>query len=172
MAVHLKEGVQAHRLDIETPPLTEVVFLRVVMANGIGLLLCAMYRPSRQGSVPIDLLTEHLEHLLTRHRCRHVLIMGDLSHHMEGATYGNLLMVQGLTDYVTFPTHECGGTLDPAIMDLGEGTVTCHQLGQIGSSDHHAILIKTDAGVAREEAISCTIWLWDRADWSLLRKDL
>ena len=41
-------------------------------------------------------------------------------------------------------------------MDLGEKIVTCHQLGQVGNSDHHAILIKTDVGVAREEAISCT----------------
>ncbi|KAK4290453.1 hypothetical protein Pmani_036646 [Petrolisthes manimaculis] len=172
VAICLKEGLQAHRLDIETPPLTEAVFLRVVMANGTGLLLCAMYRSPRQGPDPINFLTEHLDDLLTRHRCRHVLIVGDLNHHMEGAAYENLLTVQGLTDYVTFPTHERGGTLDPAITDLGEDTVTCHQLGQVGSSDHHAILIKTEVGVAREEAVSRTIWLWDRADWSSLRKDL
>ena len=45
VAVCPKEGVQAHRLDIETPPSTEAVFLRVVMADGTALLLCAMYRP-------------------------------------------------------------------------------------------------------------------------------
>ncbi|KAK4327635.1 hypothetical protein Pmani_001908 [Petrolisthes manimaculis] len=61
------------------------------MANGTGLLLCAMYRSPRQGHDPINFLTEHLDDLLTRHRCRHVLIM-------EGAAYENLLMVQGLTD--------------------------------------------------------------------------
>ncbi|KAK4314421.1 hypothetical protein Pmani_014308 [Petrolisthes manimaculis] len=104
VAICLKEGLQAHRLDIETPPLTEAVFLRVVMANGTGLLLCAMYRSPRQGPDPINFLTEHLDDLLTRHRCRHVLIV--------------------------------------------------------------------EVGVAREEAVSRTIWLWDRADWSSLRKDL
>ena len=53
----LKEGVQAHRLEIETPPLTEAMFLRVVMANGTGLLIFALYRPPRQGPAPIDFLT-------------------------------------------------------------------------------------------------------------------
>ena len=101
---------------------------------------------------------------MTHHRCKHVLIMGDLNHHMEEAAYKNLLTVQGLTVYVTFPTHERGGTLDPAFTYLGEGTVTCHQLEQVGSSDHHAILIKTDVVVARDETISRTIWLWDRTD--------
>ncbi|KAK3848873.1 hypothetical protein Pcinc_044353 [Petrolisthes cinctipes] len=43
---------------------------------------------------------------------------------------------------------------------------------EVGSSDHHAILTKTEVGVAREDAISRTIWLWDRADWSSLRRDL
>ena len=89
----LKKGVQAHRLDIETPPLTEAVFLKVVMANGTGLLFSAMYRPARQGPTLIDFLTESLDDLLTRHRCRHVHIVGDLNHHMERAAYGNLLTV-------------------------------------------------------------------------------
>ena len=131
-----------------------------------------MNRPPRRGPAPIDFLTEHLDDLLARHRCRHVLIVGDLNHHMEGAAYGNLLTVQKLTDYVIYTTYERGGTLDPSITDLSEGTVTCHQCGLLGSSDHHAILIKTDVGVAREEVISRIIWLWDRADWFSLRRDL
>ena len=168
----LKEGVQAHRLNIETPPQTEAVFLRIVMADGTADLLCVMYRPPRQGPASIDFLSENLDDLLTRHRCRNVLIVGDLNHHLEGAAYNNLLKVQGLTNHVTFPTHERGGSMDPAITDMGEGTVTCHQLGQVGSSDHHAILIQTEVGVARDETVSRIIWLWDRADWASLREDL
>ena len=42
----------------------------------------------------------------------------------------------------------------------------------LDSSDHHPILIKTDVGVARDETISGTIWLWDRADWASMRRDL
>ena len=80
--------------------------------------------------------------------------------------------MQGLTDHVTFSIHERGGTLDPTITDLSEGTITCNQLGQVGSSDHHAILIWADVGVARDEAISRIIWLWNRADWTSLRRDL
>lgn len=172
VAVCLKEGVQAQRLEVETPPTTEAVFLKVILADGTALLLCAMYRPPRQGPAPLDFLTEQMDDLLTRHRYRHVLIVGDLNQHMEGAGYENLLTVQGLTDHVTFPTHERGGTLDPVISDLGEGRVMCQQLGPFGSSDHHAILTRADVGVARDEATSHTIWLWDRADWPSLKRDL
>ena len=62
--------------------------------------------------------------------------------------------------------------MDPAITDMGEGTVTCHQLGQVGSCDHHAILIETEVGVARDETVFRSIWLWDRANWASLREDL
>ncbi|KAK8384200.1 hypothetical protein O3P69_009145 [Scylla paramamosain] len=65
--------------------------------------------------------------------------------------YENLLTVQGLKDHVTFPTHERGGTLDPVISDLEEDTLSCRQLGLVGSSDHHAVLTQVDMGVARDE---------------------
>ena len=172
VALCLKEGVQAQRLEIELPPTIEAMFLRVALADGTALLLCVMYRPPRQGPAPLHFLTETLDVLLTRHRCRNVLIVGDLNHHHEEAAYGNLLTVQGLTDLVTFPTHERGGTLDPVITDLREGTATCHQLEPVGSSDHHAILTRVDVGIARDEASSRTIWQWDRADWCSLKSDL
>lgn len=85
VAVCLKEGVQAQRLEVETPPTTEAVFLKVILADGTALLLCAMYRPPRQGPAPLDFLTDQVDDLLTRHRCRHVLIVGDLNQHMDGA---------------------------------------------------------------------------------------
>ena len=49
-----------------------------------------------------------LDDLMLVRRCRHVMVVGDL----EQSTYENLLMVQGLTDHVTFPTHERGGILE------------------------------------------------------------
>ncbi|MPC57476.1 hypothetical protein E2C01_051456 [Portunus trituberculatus] len=67
----------------------------------------------------------------------------------------------------TFPTHERGGTLDPSITDLGEEKVTCYQLDPAGSSDHYAVLILGDMGVAREKETSRAVWLWDRADPSV-----
>ena len=172
VAVCFREGVQAQTLPLETPPDMESLFFRVVLADGEALLVCAMYRPPQQGPAPLDYLTTHLDDLMTRHRCSHVLIIGDLNHHLEQAAYESLLAVQGLGDYVTFPTHERGGTLDPVITDLQEGVVNCEQLGSVGSSDHYAVLTRLDVGVTREEAVSRTIWLWDRADWPAMRRDL
>ena len=110
--------------------------------------------------------------LMLEHRCRHVLVVGGLNHHLEQHAYESLLTVQGLTDHVTFPTNERGGTLDPVISDLQGDTLCCHQLGLVGSSDHHAVLTQIDIGVARDEATSRTVWLWDKADWASLRRDL
>ncbi len=106
------------------------------------------------------------------HRCQHILLVGDLNHHPEPNAYENLLTVQGLKDHVTFSTHDWGGTLDPVISDLEEHTRSCHQLGLMGSSDHLAVLTQVDMGVARDEATTRTVWLWDRVDWGSLRRDL
>ncbi|MPC43636.1 hypothetical protein E2C01_037288 [Portunus trituberculatus] len=81
VAVCFKEGMQVQQLDIDTPPLMEVMYFQVKLADRSALLLCAL--------------------------CNHVLIVGDdLNHHLERDAYENLLEVQGLTDDVTFPTHE------------------------------------------------------------------
>ncbi|KAK4328324.1 hypothetical protein Pmani_001267 [Petrolisthes manimaculis] len=165
VAVCFKEGLQSQLLDVVTPPEMEAMFFRVVLADRSALLICAMYRPPRQGPASLD-------DLLILHRCSHVLVVGDLNHHLEQQAYENLLDVQGLIDHVTFPTHEQGGTLDPVISDLQEDTLCCHQLGPVGSSDHHAVLTKVNVGVARDEATTRTIWMWDKADWLSLRRDL
>ena len=68
------------------------------------------------------------------------MIVGTLNAHMEHNAYNNLLAVQGLTNHVTFPTHEQGGLLDPVITDLPEASICCQQLSPVGSSDHYAIL--------------------------------
>ncbi|KAK8396061.1 hypothetical protein O3P69_005273 [Scylla paramamosain] len=138
----------------------EVMFFRVVLANHSALLLCAMYRPPWQGHDSLLYLKEALDVLLVTHRCQHILLVGDLNHHLERDAYENLLTVQGLKDHVTFPIHERGGTLDPVISDLEEDTLNCHQLGLVGSSDHHAVLTQVDMGVARDEATTRTVWLW------------
>ena len=172
VAVCFREGVQAQTLPVETPPDMESLFFRVTLADGEALLVCAMYRPPRQGPVPLNYLTTHLDDLMTRHRCSHILIVGDLNHHLEQAAYEGLLAVQGLVDFVTFPTHERGGSLDPVITDIQEGLVNCVQLGPVGSSDHYAVLTQLDVSVAREEAVTRTNWLWERADWPAMKRDL
>ncbi|KAK8392608.1 hypothetical protein O3P69_014788 [Scylla paramamosain] len=158
------EGVQAQQLGVDVPPQLEVMFFRVVLANHSALLLCATYRLPRQGPDSLLYLKEAPDVLLVTHRCQHILLVGDLNHHLERDAYENLLTVQGLKDHVTFPTHERGGILDPVISDLEEDTLSCHQLGLVGSSYHHAVLTQVDMGVARDEATTRTVWLWDRAD--------
>ncbi|KAG0729665.1 hypothetical protein GWK47_029866 [Chionoecetes opilio] len=171
-AVCFKEGVQAQHLDVVPPPHMEVMFFRVVLADRSAILLCAMYRLPRQGPASLQYLTGTLDDLMLEHCCWHVLVVGDLNHHLEQHAYESLLTVQGLTDHMTFPTHEREGTLNPVISDLQGDTLCCHQLRLVASSDHHAVLTQVDVGVARHETTSRTVWLWVKADWASLRRDL
>ncbi len=78
------------------------------MRDGAGLLLCTVYRTLRQSPRPIQFLTDNMDGLLMRHRCLQVLIVGDLNNHLERDAYMSLLTVQGLTNYVSFPTRRAG----------------------------------------------------------------
>uniref|UniRef100_A0A0P4VP62 Endonuclease/exonuclease/phosphatase domain-containing protein n=1 Tax=Scylla olivacea TaxID=85551 RepID=A0A0P4VP62_SCYOL len=150
----------------------EALFFRVVINDSTGLLLCVMYRPPRQGRSALDFLTEELDTMLQRHKCSHVMILGDLNFHLEQDAFNSLLMVQGLTNHVSFPTHERGGSLDPVLTDLPDSSIVCHQLGTVGTSDHHAVLARVKLDIAREAAAPRTIWLWEQADWASLRHDI
>ena len=172
VAACFKDGLQTQELEVAVPHQTEALFFRVVLADKSGLLLCVMYRPPRQGRAPLDFLTEELDILLQRHKCSHVMIVGDLNPHMEQDAYNNLLAVQGLANHVTFPTHERGGMLDPVVTDIPETSIHCQQLGPVGSSDHFAVLSRVELQTAREESIPRTIWLWDRADWPSMKQDM
>ncbi|KAG0710902.1 hypothetical protein GWK47_021822 [Chionoecetes opilio] len=129
VAVCFKEGVQAQHLDVGPASPYGGEFFRVVLADRSAILLCAMYRPPRQGPASLQYLTGALDDLMLEHRCRHVLVVGDLNHHLEQYAYENLLILHSLTDHV-------------------------------------------DIGVARDEATSRTVWLWDKADWASLCRDL
>ena len=43
--------------------------------------------------------------MLLRHKCSHVMVVGDLNFHLEQEAFNNLLTVQCLVNHVTFPTH-------------------------------------------------------------------
>ncbi|XP_045122826.1 uncharacterized protein LOC123511207 [Portunus trituberculatus] len=83
--------------------------------------------------------------------------------------YNNLVTVSGLTNHVTFQTHERGGLLNPVLSDLPEERILCQQRDKVGSSDHHVVLTKIQLHVAREKAAPRTIWLWEQASWHDMR---
>ncbi|KAG7162930.1 RNA-directed DNA polymerase from transposon X-element-like 3 [Homarus americanus] len=166
LAVCFKEALQIQVLQADIPAWMEALFFRVVLAGGAALLLCDLYRSQWQGRAPLDFLKEHLDDHLTRHNCQHVMIKEDLSYYLVQDSYDNLLAVQGLVDHVDFSTIIHEGLRDPVISDLQDDSVRCHQLGQVGSSDQYAVLSQVMLGVARDEASTRTIWLWDHADWS------
>ena len=128
VTICFKNGLQTQELEIVLPHLTEELFFRVVLAESSGLLLCHVL-PHRQGSSPLDFLMEELDTILLRHKCSHVMVVGNLNFHLEQEAFNNLLMVQGLVNHVTFPTHEREGLLDPILSDLPETNIVLQPLG-------------------------------------------
>ena len=121
VAICFKDGLQTQELKVVLPHLMEALFSRIILTDNSFLLLCVMYRISNQGPSPLEFLTEELDSLLLRHRCSHVLLVGNLNFHLEQEIFNNLLTVQGLINHVTFPTHERRGLLDPVLSSANSG---------------------------------------------------
>lgn len=118
VAACFKDGLQTQELDVALPQMTDELTFMVVLEYNSRLLLCIMCRPPKQGRAPRDFLTEKLDTLLQQQKCSYVMIVGDPNSHMEQDVYNNLLAVEGLTNHITFPTHERGGLLDPILTDV------------------------------------------------------
>ena len=159
-------------LSVPVPAWMEIMFLRVMLANGNALLLCAMYRPWWHRSEPLIWLSNHLDEIMESHRCQNMLIAGDLNQPEVPTAFTELMLVHGLTNYVTFPTHRSGSSLDPVLSDLPDGYVRCRPLDYVGSSDHIGILTSVSLSIAMDECTVRTIWAWNRADWTSIRRKL
>jgi len=172
VAVCYKENLQIQLLTVDLPDWLEAIFVKVMLKSNESLLLCAHYRPQWQGRTSIDFLTENLDVLQARNNCQHILIVGDLNHHLIQSAYEDLLSVHGLTDYVNFPTHILGRSLDPVITDLSEDFISCSPLGLIGTSDHLAVISHLCLTPATDEIRQRKIWLWNHADWLGMKAEL
>ena len=101
-----------------------------------------------------------------------MIILGDMNQHLVARCFEELLTVYGLKNHVNFPTHISGSSLDPVVTDFPENLVCCRSLGTVGSSDHHVIRTNINIATARDEAVTRTIWLWDKGDWKGFRDEL
>nr|XP_045603079.1 uncharacterized protein LOC123761179 [Procambarus clarkii] len=172
VAVCTSKSVYAQHIDVVIPGHLEIMFFKVCLNPGTSILLCAMYRPQWQGASPITFLMDNLDSLLMQHNCQHIIIVGDLNQYLIQRDFDELLAVFNLENFVSFPTHISGSSLDPVVTDLPANIVNCRPLGYVGSSDHQAVFttlaIPTDRG---EESVRTT-WLWDRGNWPALRSEL
>ncbi len=148
------------------------MFFRLLLDDGTAVLMCALYRPQWQGSAPLTFLTEHLDTLMTTHRCQHTVVLGDLNQHLVNRAFTELAVVHGLTNHVHFATHMRGASLDPVLSDLPGDSVLCTQLHRVGSSDHNAVLCVLGLNPACEDSSQREIWLWEHADWRAIKQAL
>ena len=172
IAVCYKENMLVQSLPIQIPSWMEMLFFRIILANGEAILLVAMYRPQWQGADPIRYLINHLDIIMETHNCQNVITVGDLNQHLIQTTFDEMTVVHGLANLVNFPTHIRGGSLDPVLTDLPEGTVQCRPLDNVGTSDHCAVLSQVCIAPALDESSQREIWLWDHADWTSMREKL
>lgn len=84
---------------------------RLLLSDITAVLLCALYHPQWQGSVPLTFLTDQLNTIMANHRCQKVLIVWDLNQHPVDRAPTVLTVVHGLTNHVSFATHTHGASL-------------------------------------------------------------
>lgn len=86
--------------------------------------------------------------------------------------FNTLMVVRDLHNYVTFPTHRSGSSLDPVVTDLPSDTIQCSSLDFVGTSDHVAVLTRISFKRPREECYTRTLWRWEKANWQAMRASL
>ncbi|KAK3869652.1 hypothetical protein Pcinc_025056 [Petrolisthes cinctipes] len=172
VALCFKNSLRVVVLDTPIPADLEVIIWKVCGDKDIGILCVGCYRPPSQGTALIDYLLTNLDRLMTDHHCNFVIILGDLNQRGIQHSFDSLLAVFNLQNYVTFPTHRSGSSIDPVVTDLPSHDIQCSSMGPVGSSDHEAILTKITFKRPRDESITRTLWQWESADWCKLRNSL
>ena len=162
-------NVQVVKPSVPVPQDLELLTLKVTDINGKGLLCIGCYRPPSQGSMLLDFLTENMDSMLTASQCENVILIGDLNQHLVRNAFNTLLVVHNLENFVAFPTHSSGSSLDPVMSDLPPHTVLCLPLDYVGSSDHVAVLSKIQFSRPREESYTRTLWRWEAANWGRMQ---
>ena len=114
-----RDGLQADVLPVNTPDELEIMFARLILTEGSGLLLCAAYRSQWQESNPLVYLTDNLDDIMVSHNCQNVVVVDDLNQHQVVRAPTELTVVQGLQNHVNFPTHQRGGSLDSVLTRHG-----------------------------------------------------
>ena len=172
IAVCFRKSLHVQPLEVDNPPHMEISFFKIWINNVEAVLFCNCYRPQWHGSEPLEYLQENLDRLLIEHSCKHIVIVGDLNQHLVARSFENLITIHGLTNHVDFPTHDSGSSLDPVITDLPDSIISCRPLGNVGSSDHRAVLTTIDIHPVCDEAYLRVVWLWKQGDWQGFREAL
>ncbi|KAK3857952.1 hypothetical protein Pcinc_035825 [Petrolisthes cinctipes] len=158
VALCFKNSLRVVVLDTPIPADLEVIIWKVCGDKDIGILCVGCYRSPSQGTALIDYLLTNLDRLMTDHHCNFVIILGDLNQRGIQHSFDSLLAVFNLQNYVTFPTHRSGSSIDPVVTDLPSHEIQCSSMGPVGSSDHEAILTKITFKRPRDESITRTLW--------------
>ena len=118
-----------------------------VSINNKSLTITGIYHPPAKDGITnamfIDDVTEHLSEILTNKQNN--IILGDFNIHIddpldpEAGIFNDTMLVLGLIQQVTFPTHTKGNTLDLIFSEMGDSI----QFGKIHSGPmltDHAIV--------------------------------
>ena len=161
-------SAQVVQPPVPVPAKIEMLTLKLSERNGKSILCVGCYRPPSQGTVLIDFLTANIDAMMTSSQCDSVVIVGDLNQYLVRDAFNTMMVVHDLPNYVTFPTHCSGSSLDPVVTDLPPHTVHCEPLDFVGTSDHVAVLTRIHFRRPREESHTRTLWKWEAANWEAI----
>ncbi|KAK3857033.1 hypothetical protein Pcinc_036688 [Petrolisthes cinctipes] len=135
VALCFKNSLRVVVLDTPIPADLEVIIWKVYGDKDIGILCVGCYRHPSPGTALIDYLLTNLDRLMTDHHCNFVIILGDLNQRGIQHSFDSLLAVFNLQNYVTFPTHRSGSSIDPVVTDLPSHEIQCSSMGPWESAD-------------------------------------
>ena len=151
LALCYKIGIQLQVIDEPLPDNVEMIIFKILDHRNQGVLFCVCYRPPSQGTVLLDYLIDNIDRLMVTYNCQNIVVLGDLNPVLVQSTLNDLMALHDLHNFVRFPTHRSGSSLDPVITDLPPHRVRCQPLGYVGTSDHEAVLTTMNLKIPKEE---------------------
>ena len=125
--------------------------------------------------------SEFLEKVMNTIQEHHVILTGDfnypnidwelLSGSGNAVDFLDAIGENFLSQHVTFPTHDCGNTLDLVISNIPNKISSTSDIGTLGNSDHSIILTEV-IGTISSHVPQHTVWNFKFAKFDDMKKAL
>ena len=170
VALCYKTGTRLQIVDEVLPVGLEIVIFIIYDKSGVSTLCLGCYRPPTQIFPFFQYITDNLDSLINKYRTNRLLIIGDLNPPTALAQYRELVTIFDLRNHVDFPTHDSGSMLDPILTDGPQRGITCEPLGNVGSSDHSAVLARIAFSKPANKPFTRRLWKWKEGNFEGMRQ--
>ena len=160
VGIMLKVSMSHKQVSCKSFSSFEHTMVQIHLNDNSKLMLIAIYRLQFISSKTfLDEFTELLEMLNTS--TEHFVLSGDINFHLEtedhyAACLKEIFTMFNLVQYVNFPTHKLGHTLDLVLARCDSPVIKDIAPNNVNLSDHFMINFKVEVSVAKHETKTIT----------------